>query len=164
MENLGIIIPFVHADRTPMSKRDRKERTEKLDERLCTLTDRVKTCDMERVPLCVRPSLELFKHWSRDWDAPFYAGKPFYNGWTEIMNRMWQDLAMDVAQEDYMRMEPNTIEKLLIDVTIEYATLYEERENRLEQKKVNRRTCLNRFFMIGLSLIFAINVYGFYTR
>jgi hypothetical protein len=163
MENIGIILPFVRANRTSMSKQERKERTEKLDEQLCSLTERVKTCDLERVPVCVRLSLELFKLWSHDWDAPFYAGKPFYNGWTEIMNKMIEEL-YEVTQEDYNRMGPDTIEKLLIDVTIEYATLQYERENRQSQKRRNRTICLNRFFMIGLSLIFAINVYGFYMH
>lgn len=164
MEDSDITIPFIHADRTPMSKQDRKDRTEIHFRKLCALVTCVKTHHMGLTMPCIRPSLELFKLWSRDWKEPFYAGKPFYNGWTEIMDKMWEDLADNITEEDYVHMEPDTVEKLLVDATIEYATLSEERHRRKEQKRMNRVSCLNSFFMIGLSIILAVNVYGFYTR
>jgi hypothetical protein len=156
-----IIKPFICPRQAPKSKDERKQMEDTLWHQLTELTDRVKQHDMSTVMECVKPTLELFKLWSRDWTEPFYVGRPYYYGWLEILERLWQELALTVRHADYEKMSDGGIEKLMVDITITYATLITDRRNRQDKKYVTNQLYTNvKYIPLGMFIMWVLLLVG----
>jgi len=119
----------------PATKEERKEQERILLKRLERLVDEVKTLDTSTVHESVRPIFELFKLWTRRWTPPMYNGRPYYNGWTEICDKVWSELVQAVDPKAH---EPAGIEIEMNETMALFATLWDERRERKRRKEDQR--------------------------